>query len=89
MRTTITIDEGLLKEVKRVASETRSTVSRVIGDSLRLTLSAKRSGSGESETFELLTFGRGGRFSKFNIDKAATLVEAEDLERFGRVRESD
>jgi hypothetical protein len=38
------------------------------------------------ETFELVTFGAGGRFSRENIDKTAALLEADDLERFASRR---
>ena len=36
----------------------------------------------ESEPFELVTFGAGGRFSRHNIDKASALLEIDDLERY-------
>lgn len=84
MRTTITIDDELLTEVKRRAAESGSTVSRIIGNALRLTLSRSSEERGERPTFELVTYGRGGRFSTHNLDKASALLEMEDLERFGR-----
>ncbi len=84
MRTTITIDDGLLTEIKRRAAETGSTVSRLIGDSLRLTTYSQPENSDDRTTFELLTYGRGGRFSNYNLDKTSALLEVDDLERFGR-----
>jgi hypothetical protein len=83
MRTTITIDRGLLEDVKRRAAEQGSTVSRVIEDSLRVSIHRKPE-EPDRETFRLVTSGRGGRFSRFNVDKAAALLEVEDLERYGR-----
>lgn len=82
MRTTITIDERLLTDAKRRASETGSTVSRVIADSLRLTLYSQPS-SEDEEGFELVTYGRGGSFSNYNLDKTSAIIEMEDRERFG------
>jgi hypothetical protein len=84
MRTTITIDDRLLSEIKHRASETGSTVSRLIGDSLRLALDSPPSGLENRQAFGLVTYGRGGQFSKFDLDKTSALLEAEDLERFRR-----
>jgi hypothetical protein len=39
-----------------------------------------------SESFELVTFGAGGRFSRLNIDKTSALIEADDRDRFGSSR---
>ncbi len=60
MRTTITLDDRLLAQLKRRAAERQS--------------------------FELVIFGAGGRFSPKNIDKTAALLEADDLERFASRR---
>jgi hypothetical protein len=38
------------------------------------------------QAFELVTFGKGGRFSRHNIDKTSALLEADDLERFASGR---
>jgi hypothetical protein len=34
----------------------------------------------------LVTFGEGGQFTPLNVDKSAALLEADDIERFGRQR---
>ena len=34
------------------------------------------------EPFEIVTFGAGGRFSRYNIDKASALLEIDDLKRY-------
>jgi len=39
----------------------------------------------QPEHFHLVTFGEGGRFTPLNIDKTAALVEADDIDRFGRL----
>ncbi len=83
MRTTITIDDGLLAAIKRRAAEAGSTISRLIGDSLRLTIHDQPQDQNR-ESFELVTYGRGGRFSSHNIDKASALLEFDDVARFGQ-----
>ena len=83
MRTTITIDERLLSQLKQRAAESGTSVSRLIEEAVRLSTRTPVSTAREEEPFELLTFGAGGRFSRHNIDKASALLEAEDLERYG------
>ena len=82
MRTTITIDERLLSQLKQQAAESRTSVSRLIEEAVRLSTRTPVSTARE-EPFELITFGAGGHFSRQNIDKASALLEAEDLERYG------
>lgn len=85
MRTTITLDDRLLEKLKRRASESGTSMSRLIEQAVRLLLQSP--GEPRRKTrFELVTFGAGGRFSTHNIDKASALIEAEDLERFARRR---
>ena len=83
MRTTITIDEGLLVALKRQASEADSTVSRLIEDAVRLALFRQPEDAEDRRELELVTYGRGGRFSGYNLDKTSALLELDDLERFG------
>ena len=81
MRTTITMDDRLLATLKKRASESGTSVSRIIEQAVRLVLQAPAAGRGKGG-FELVTFGEGGNFSRHNIDKVSALLEAEDLERF-------
>jgi hypothetical protein len=85
MRTTITLDDRLLDQLKRRASETGTSVSKLVEQAVRLFVRAPRS-SASSESFELVTFGAGGRFSQLNIDKTSALIEADDRDRFGSSR---
>lgn len=82
MRTTITLDDRLLARLKKRAAESGTSVSRLVEQAVRLFIrtppAAKRHGR-----FELMTFGRGGRFSRQNIDKTSALLEADDMTRFG------
>jgi predicted transcriptional regulator len=82
MRTTITLDDRLLERLKKRAAESDMTVSGLIERAVRLLLQA--SAPQRRDRFDLVTFGEGGQFTTVNIDKTAALLEAEDVERFGR-----
>ncbi|GAA5151661.1 hypothetical protein GCM10023321_19070 [Pseudonocardia eucalypti] len=78
MRTTITIDEDLLDEVRRLAAERRQTVSQVIEESVRESLLRQREEPPRAR-FEPLTFDGGGYLPGVNLDdNAATLDLMED-----------
>jgi hypothetical protein len=85
MRTTITVDDRLFEQLRERASESGTSVSRLIEQGIRLlmrTPPARR----RQDRFDLVTFGAGGRFSQENVDKVAALLEKDDVERFGRGR---
>jgi hypothetical protein len=84
MRTTITLDDRLLERLKKRAAESGTSVSGLIERAVRLLLQA--AASQRRDRFDLVTFGEGGQFTTLNIDKAAALLEADDVERFGRQR---
>ena len=81
MRTTITLDGRLLSQLKRRAAEQGTSVSKLVEQAVRLFVRTPRAPA-DSPTFELVTFGKGGRFSRHNIDKTSGLLEADDLEGF-------
>lgn len=85
MRTTISLDGRLIAELKRRAAEQGTSVSRLVEQAVRLFVRTPRAPA-EFPVFELVTFGAGGSFSHHNIDKTSTLIEADDLERFGSGR---
>lgn len=85
MRTTITLDDRLLAQLKKKAAESGTSVSGLIEQAVRLFIRATPASRGR-ERFELVTFGAGGRFSERNIDRTSALLEADDVERFGRRR---
>ncbi|HKW35353.1 MAG TPA: CopG family transcriptional regulator [Candidatus Acidoferrum sp.] len=84
MRTTITLDDHLLERLKKRAAESSTSVSGLIERAVRLLLQA--SAPQRRGRFDLVTFGEGGQFTTLNIDKTAALLEADDVERFGRQR---
>lgn len=81
MRTTITLDERLHAQLKRRAAEQGISVSKLVEQAVRLLVRAPRTPT-VAQTFELVTFGKGGRFSRHNLDKTSRLLEADDVERF-------
>ena len=81
MRTTITLDDRLLVQLKQRAFDSGTSVSRLIETAVRLLMQTPR-GRPQPERLELVTFGAEGRFSRLNIDKTPALLEAEDVERF-------
>jgi metal-responsive CopG/Arc/MetJ family transcriptional regulator len=85
MRTTITLDDRLLAQLKRRAAESGTSVSKLIEQAVRLFVRTPRT-SASPGSFELVTFGAGGHFSRQNIDKTSALLEADDSERFASRR---
>lgn len=81
MRTTITLDDRLLARLKKRASESGTSVSRLIEQAIRLLMQAPRV-TKRKEGFQVVTFGAGGKFSTLNIDRTSSLLEADDLDRF-------
>ena len=85
MRTTITLDERLIAQLKRRAAEQGTSVSKLVEQAVRLFVRTPRTPT-VPPTFELVTFGRDGRFTRHNIDKTSALIETDDLERFASRR---
>ena len=83
MRTTITLDDHLADRLKKRAARSGVTVSRLIEDAVRVILNRPPRAEEPPGVFKLVTFGRGGNFSPYNIDKTAGLIAAEDVERYG------
>jgi predicted transcriptional regulator len=85
MRTTVTLDDHLFVKLKKRASESGTSVSRLIEQAIQLLMHAPPAAR-RKEAFEVVTFGAGGRFSTRNIDKTSSLLETDDLDRFARRR---
>ena len=85
MRTTITLDDQLLARLKKRAADSGTPVSRLIEQAVRLFMRTPPP-AGRKDGFELVTFGAGGQFSRQDIDKTSSLLEADDLDRFARRR---
>jgi hypothetical protein len=82
MRTTITIDDEILNQLKARAAREGTTVGRVIEDLVRR---AARPDPIEAESrFELVTFGNGDRLTRLETDRISALLEHDDIVRYGR-----
>lgn len=77
------MDDSLIAQLKRRAAEQDTSVTKLVEQAVRLFVRTPRTPP-PSQEFELVTFGKGGHFSRHNIDKTSALLEADDLERFGR-----
>ena len=85
MRTTITLDEGLVADLKRRARTEGKSVSAVISEALRAQLS-KRETPPKTAPFRLITVKGGGVRAGVDVTKLRTLEETEDLEGWKRRR---
>jgi hypothetical protein len=74
MRTTIRIDDQLLQEVKKLALETRRSLSQVVEDAL-LEAIARREGGRSREPVSLTTFMGRGLQAGADLDDSASLLE--------------
>ena len=77
------MDDNLFGKLKKRAASSGSTVSRLVQDAVRVMLNSQSPRAEPPDAFELVTYGAGGQFSKYNIDKTAGLMAAEDYERYG------
>jgi hypothetical protein len=76
MRTTVSIDDQLLVEVKTLAARTGKTLSAMVEDALRQSL-AKR-GSARSVPLPLLTHDGGGLQPGVDLDDTSALLDLMD-----------
>lgn len=77
MRTTIRLDEGLLKELKRFAAETGRTMTAIIEDALREVL-ARRSHPRTRTRVKLTVAGGRGPLPGVDLDHSASLLDVMD-----------
>jgi hypothetical protein len=74
MRTTLTIDDDLAAEIKRLAFESGKSFKQVVNESLRCGLSSHRPGR-KSPPYRLKPASLGGPLPGVNLDKALQLAE--------------
>jgi hypothetical protein len=75
MRTTLRIDDELLKEAKRIALESDRTLTDVIEDALRETFARRQVLHKGKEGVELPSFRGSGLQPGVNLDSNAALLE--------------
>ncbi len=73
MRTTITIDEDLLAQVKQQAAQSGRTISQLIEDAVRQSL--LRSGADTSSRFVVSPFDGGGHGRGVDLDDNSALLD--------------
>jgi hypothetical protein len=73
MRTTVNLDDGLLADAKRRAAERGTTLTQVISDALRDTLSARDAQT--ATPFSTITYRGGGLMPGVDLDDGAALRE--------------
>jgi hypothetical protein len=74
MRTTIRIDEQLLKEAKQLAARRGKSLTSIIEDALRESL-ARQHEAGQRERVSLITFSGKGLLPGVDLDDSATLLD--------------
>jgi len=74
MRTTIRLDDQLLREAKKLAAERGTTLRAILEDALRETL-ARRKPPQRRRKFRLTTFGHGGLQPHVDLDDTASLLD--------------
>ena len=74
MRTTIRLDEQLLKELKQLAARSGKSLTKTIEEALRESLSRQRK-SGEREPVRLVTFSGNGLLPGVDLDDSAALLD--------------
>lgn len=82
MRTTLIIDDELLRRAKRRAAEQDLTLSDLVNDALRTSLSQQEQSA--PVPFRLVTYGRAAATARHEPADFADALESEDRERLGR-----
>ena len=77
MRTTIRIDEELLREARQFAARTGKSLSAVIEDALREAL-ARQHGGAAREPVRLITAGGSSPRPDVDLDDSASLLDVMD-----------
>lgn len=75
MRTTIRLDEKLLREAKRLAAESGTTLTALIEESLRERIARKKAGTRARSPVRLHTAGKGGVRPGVDLDDTASLID--------------
>lgn len=88
MRTTLTIDDALLRQLRQKALDTGKPFKQVVNDTLRAGLS--QAASPPREPYRCPSFSMGQPRWPVNLDKALALAaELEDEEIVAKMRKAD
>jgi hypothetical protein len=75
MRTTLRIDDHLVREAKKIAARTHHTLGEVVEEGLRILLAHKRARGPEKKS-PLVTFKGDGLRPGIDLDDSANLLDA-------------
>ena len=75
MRTTIDIDDEVMRELKRLAVSTNRTLRSVIEDAVRAELARRDERANTAERAEVLTFAGRGTRPGVNLNSSADLLD--------------
>lgn len=75
MRTTIRLDDELLRDAKRVALESGRTLTAVIEEALRTRLARRETAGRRIGQIKLKTVGRGGLRAGVDLDDSAAILD--------------
>jgi len=85
MRTTVRIDDEVLRRAKALAARTGRTLTAVIEDALRAAL-ANAQPRPEAERIEIPTYGRGGVRPGVDLDDTSALLDLMESDSGGAAR---
>ena len=74
MRTTLQLDDDLMRDAKRAAIESGRTLTAVVEDALRQSLAKRKSGK-RRRPVRFTTFGGNGLFLGVDLDDSAGLLD--------------
>jgi hypothetical protein len=77
MRTTITLPDDLIKQAKRAALQSGTTLSGFIENALRLSLAERRRRLSRRK-FKVVAYGKGGLKPGVNLDDTSALLDIMD-----------
>ncbi|WP_146605250.1 ribbon-helix-helix protein, CopG family [Jiangella anatolica] len=92
MRTTVRLDEDLMRQVKEYAARKNRTVTSIMEDSLRQLLERERRDAVDGPRADLIVFSGDGLHVGIDLDDRSTWAEdaeAEDAEHFRAVDHVD
>jgi hypothetical protein len=77
MRTTINLPDELIQRAKKAALEADTTLTEIIANALRESLSRTRR-KGPRKEFRVITYGKGGTFPGVDLDDTSALLDLMD-----------
>jgi len=77
MRTTINLPDDLILPAKKAALESDTTLTEIIANALRESLS-RAARKGRYKEFKVITYGEGGTFPGVDLDDTSALLDLMD-----------